>query len=488
MKKNILNNRRFKHGTLATVMTIGLVAAVVLVNIIFSMLMERLPSQVDLTDNKIFEISDESIDYVKALDKDVKITILATEAEFAGSNEYYNQANEVINKYKQYSDRITIEYVDLYANPDIVNKYPNESLYKGYVLVECGDRYQVLTPYDLFNTEQQQSSSSSTGYTTVIASSNAEQAMTSAVMFVTDANPITVTVLTGFGETDISDFTDMLNKNGYLITETNLMTEEIDLDASVAILAAPTRDLDEASLKKLDEFLDNNGRLGKNLLYFTGAEQPLLPKLGEFLEEWGIAVNDGYLAETDSNYIYYSPLMMMQEYDADAYTEDLNTSLPLLVSYARSFEQLFDAQGGRTTEILFKTHSSAVLIPSDAPEDFTLEDGEKDVYYTGIRGFRTVYEGTTALISGVAAFGSVDMISSSYLSFSAIGNAEYMLNVVNTLTNKAEGIKIVSKTLGTESLGISASSANTIGMIFQIALPVIVILAGGFVWIRRRNR
>ena len=93
MKKNIFSSRRFKHGTLATVMTVGLVAVVVLVNVIVGLLVERFPISIDLTDNKIFELSDESIDYLKGIDQQIEISVLATEEDFSGTNAYYNQAN-----------------------------------------------------------------------------------------------------------------------------------------------------------------------------------------------------------------------------------------------------------------------------------------------------------------------------------------------------------------------------------------------------------
>ena len=59
---------------------------------------------------------------------------------------------------------------------------------------------------------------------------------------------------------------------------------------------------------------------------------------------------------------------------------------------------------------------------------------------------------------------------------------------MNTLTGKEAGITIVGKELGTESLGISAGQATVIGGFFQYFLPVVVILIGVVVWVRRRNK
>ncbi|MBR6790039.1 MAG: GldG family protein, partial [Oscillospiraceae bacterium] len=368
MKNNIFRSRRFKHGTLATVMTAGFVALVVLVNVIVGLLVERFPMDIDLTDNKIFELSEESIDYLKGIDNEIEITVLAKETDFTAQNDYYNQANEIFKKYEKYGKNITLSYVDIYSDPTIAQKYPKETLGYGQIVVSSGDRYQLLDAYDLFNTQTSQT----TGYTT-IASSKAEQAMTSAIMFITDENPITVTVLNGFGttgSTDISYLTDLLNSNGYLINEINLMTEDIPENTTIAILAAPVTDITETEADKLSAYLDNDGNLGKILYYFADASQPELPMLESLLEEWGIAFGDGYLAETDMNNIYMTNTVMMQQYgENETFTEGLNLSVPIVSYTARPMWALWPNNSNRYTEVLLSTYDSAVNVPADASAD-----------------------------------------------------------------------------------------------------------------------
>lgn len=133
MKKNIFNNRRFKHGSLATIMTIGLIVLVVLVNIIASMVADRLPVNIDLTDNQMYELSQESVDYVKQLKEPVTIEVFASEDDFNkmgqmyGFEQFTKQAMELFKKYSLYGD-VTVNYLDPYTNPDILSKYPKESL------------------------------------------------------------------------------------------------------------------------------------------------------------------------------------------------------------------------------------------------------------------------------------------------------------------------------------------------------------------------
>ena len=160
MKKNIFNNRRFKHGSLATIMTVGLIVLVVLVNIIASMVVDRLPVNIDLTDTKMYELSQESIDYVEQLKEPVTIEVFASEDDFNnmgqmyGFEEFTKQALELFKKYSLYGD-VTVNYLDPYTNPDILSKYPKESLGLGSVVVSCGERYRALALYDLFNVDSQ---------------------------------------------------------------------------------------------------------------------------------------------------------------------------------------------------------------------------------------------------------------------------------------------------------------------------------------------
>ena len=488
--KNIFKDRRFKHGSLATVMTIGMVAVVVLVNIIFGMLADRFPMDVDLTSDKIFEVSDQTVNYLKDLKQKVTVTVLAKEDEFSGNNTYYNQANEVIQKYAKYSSNITIEYLDLYSNPEIAQKYPKETLYTGYIIVACGDRYQVLTAYDLFNTKTDSSSGS-----TYITSSRAEEAMTSAIMNVTNANPPTVAVLTGYGVSDVSAYTSTLETNGYVVNEVDLLTGEIGEDVDLVILAAPQTDLSDEVLKKLDTYLDNNGRFGKNLLYFASATQPQLPNLEEFLAEWGIVVNDGYVVETDSSKTYVmGPTYTIQQYEDEAYTEKLSsTDYPVLMVLAKTFSNAFGESGSasnRITSVLLKTYDSAALVPSSAASDdsWSLTDAEKGSYTTAMVGSRLKYDGTTPLTSRVIAFGSVESVANAFLTYTAVNNGDYMVNVANTVCGKDDGISIVSKTVGAKNLGITEKQSTVIGGFFQFVIPILVLIVGAVIWLRRRNR
>ncbi len=478
--RELNRSRRLRHGTMATVLSVCFVAAVVLVNVIVSILVERYPLSVDLTSNKIFELSDESIDYVSNLDKDINVYVLATKEDFSGNNQYYQQADTVINKYALYSDHIKISYIDLYSDVDFAARFPDEKLTYGQILLECDGRHQTLSAYDLFDVDEQYGS---------IQSSTTEQAMTSAIMNLTDSNPISVVFLEGFGSnqrTDSSNLESILVNNGYLVSSINFLSEELPEDADAVVLCSPTSDLTGELADKLALWLENDGKFGRTMLYFADGSQPSLPVLEGVLNEWGIGVESGFLAETNSSHVYNSYTYLLGEYAQNDFVD--SSDKPVLFPNAKALTALWDVQSNRYTHVLLNTYDTAVIVPEDADENWQLTDGEQGAYPLAILGQRLTYEGTTALNSYVAAFGSMDMTNTAFTGMSAVSNGEYVVDLLNSLTGKEEGITIVGKKLGTETLGISEQQANVLGGLFQYGLPLTVIIIGVVVWVRRRNR
>ena len=93
------HSRRFKFGSLATVITAVFVAAVILINVVVGLLLDRFPVSIDLTSDNRFELTQDSINFLSGLDQDVKITVLAEESEFESAGTYWKQVYEIIKDY-----------------------------------------------------------------------------------------------------------------------------------------------------------------------------------------------------------------------------------------------------------------------------------------------------------------------------------------------------------------------------------------------------
>lgn len=260
MKNNIFKSRRFKHGSLATIITIGFIVVLVLINVVFGMLSERFPMQIDLTADKRFELTDDSVNFVKGLEDDVNITVCASEATFENAGSIYKQAYEIIKNYEKHSSKVHLDFVDLQREPLFAQKYPGENIVLGDIIVETSKRMRIVKSSSFFSQTQ-------SAYGTTVYSSEAEQVMTSAIMYVTDEHPTKAVFLTGLNNADVSGLRSILESNNYQIVEQNLQTEEIDSEAEIIVLPQPSVDITADMAKKLEAYLDNNAEFGKSLIF-----------------------------------------------------------------------------------------------------------------------------------------------------------------------------------------------------------------------------
>jgi hypothetical protein len=483
--KGFFNSRMFRQGSVATAITVFVVAIVVVINFVSTALTDRYGLVLDLTPTKLMSITDETRGYIAGLDKDVTIYVLSKEETLATGGDYYVQANEILKRYDTESDRITLEYMDIVADPTFAQNYPTLDLGPTSILVTSGDRVRDLTPYDLYETQMDEQT-----YQEYIVASQAEQTLTSAILAVTSDKTVNVAVINDHNEEDITPFRDLLMQNNYLVDEVSILMNDIDPMYDVVIIAAPVFDFDEEQLQRLDRFLENNGEYGKTLLYFASSDQVETPALDMFLADWGVGVGAGLVFETDP--AMHNPVMpyvaQVEYVDADQeFSAGVQASgLTVMGGYARPLSLLFETDYYIGTSTLLQFSAGAGIA---TPETETIEDivPSGPIPYLSM-GRHISYDGTTPLISNVLVAGSTAIINPEFLSYPSLANSEYMLTLFDKLTDKEEGVRIQSKALTNESMNIDAASAYTIGILLTIIFPLVVLISGIIIWARRRHR
>lgn len=152
--------------------TLALVLIIILVFIALNMWMQSLElTPIDLSQEKLYTLTDESKEKVKNIDKDINLY-------FVGYTDS-DSTVDLAKQYKKVNEKINAEAVDATTRPDLVEKYGIESGSEG-IIVECGDKSKVLTSSDLVTYD-------TTTYETI---SIAEQKLTSSIIAVaTDKVP-----------------------------------------------------------------------------------------------------------------------------------------------------------------------------------------------------------------------------------------------------------------------------------------------------------
>lgn len=477
LKNSWWKNRRGRQGSIATTITCLVIVATILLNIGANLLAEKTTLSFDLTKNKMFQLTQESIDYVKNLSKPVEIVVLGKEEDFAANGEYFVQANAVLKKYDQNSEQITLKYIDLTENPTYKDNFPEEELQTNNIIVKSGEQYTIVSPYDLFEVQ-------TSYYGSQITASKAEQAMTSAILNVTSDEKVKISFISGFDEEDSSGFTELLKKNNYEVVTQNILTEDIDQSAEVVVIFAPKRDYDQDAIDKLNAYLDNNGAYGKDVVYIVSPNQGDAPNLQAFLQSVGLKVGDGMVFETDASKLLTmsSPFYTTVEYDDSTYSQSVkNTSIPVALPFCRPIEVSEDSNAA----VLLRFSETAGIIPSNADENWA--PAEEDIIGS-IPAMAIASTSDDENASNIAVVGSMIGFDSTFLSKNSLNNSQYFLGVFQKLTDREDGVNIESKSSAGDELGANAQQVTALGISFGIALPLFVLVLGIIVWLRRRNK
>ncbi len=524
-KERKFNSKKFKHGAMATAFTCVFIAVVVLVNVVATILFDRFPITIDLTENKIYSVSEDARDYIEGINKEVTVTVLATEDAFENVQygyEYTRQANQLLQRYTMYNGNINVRYVDYLSNPDILSDYTETQSLEQYDIIfetkstdEEGNefrRIKVVEPMDLINLtdeiEEQIVSYygnkdtfiqySGGSYQTFIQccyygmaeSSNAESAFTSALMSVADENPVKVTFLNSDrNETELSYFKSLLEANAYVVEEINISTEEIPEDTNIIVIPAPKIDYTAEEIEKVDTFLDNDTRLGKNLLYMASIEQGDTPNIDEFLEEYGIEITHEVIGETDqSKYYYGNQYATVQYVIGENYLDGFSTDSLLYMPFARVVNLLYDEDGMKRTEAYVSSSTSASAVDID-----TQETEERGALYSMAIGSKVRFaddldEDEDNVYSHVLAFGTDYFFMDNYLGASQFKNSDFIITLFNEITDKTEGVVITPKAVGAVTFDINEKQANTLKYAYVVVIPAIILITGLVIYLRRKNK
>lgn len=504
----------FKRGSYSLAITAVVLVGIIVLNILVSVLSDRFNLQFDMTTQKINTMSEENIKFLEELDKEIDITFCADKNTYATGHmayyaqqygvtedaaEYYDQTLTLVEKYADYNKNINIKFVDTQSTEfsAITSKYSRDTIGYGDIVVSTknGDieKHKVIGFNDIYSVAEDDSYSSY-GYTlTTINGNNVETALTSAIAYVTSSKLKKLAVLTGHSKKNYTqDYIEMLQENNYEVAVINhTLITEISDEFDVIVIANPTIDFLESEINAISEFLDNDGKLDKGLMFFADTDSPNLPNLYDFLSQWGIEVNEGILFETNtSNHLSDDPMTMgSYSTEEDDITADMNFCL---TGYNVPLDLAFESQNGIVVKALAATPDSVVIAPLGTTADWAGADSyKKTTYPTIVQAVKESYNDKNELISSyVVAFSSVEFLNSPYNSQEAVSNRNITLQLAERLV-KAEksGIQFVSKTIEIESFteSVTEASSKAMQIIFMIALPIISIAAGIYIFIKRRN-
>ena len=483
-----MSKARFNHTIGALVITAVVLVATILLNVVVSLMSDKLPGMsIDLTSKGAFQLSETSIKLAQNVKKDLKITFLDDKQSYrskASSNTYYAQVMAIAEEYGKYNNKISAEYISIVDNPNFENKYPQETLSADNIIVSCGDKYRILDQYDIFNVKSYYSTYS------YIASSKAEEAFDGAILSVTSTESTKLAIVEDNSTEDFTYFKNILEQNNYELVSVKLEQEDIPKDAKMLIAFTPEKDFSKTAAKKIRTYLENNKEYGKNMLYIPSSKTYKTPNLDEVLSDWGITVGDGLAYELESSSVYgrnmYDGILCYM--GSNAFTSKFDdNSAPVISSYARPITLDSDAE----TQSLLQYSSKSGVCPSDADDSYDFTGNAKGniiIAGYGVNGIFANDKKSSDKISTVFVFGSSTMFEKTILA-STYSDQKYILAMLSESCGRVDQeISVEAKELTQYDVQIDNNSASVIGLVCYVGLPIAVICAGLIVFVKRRNK
>ena len=97
--KEFFKSRKFRKGGLSIAFTAVFVVVVIVINMIAGLLTTKIPALTfDLSAQNTYELTQDTIDFIKTLKKDVTVTVLASESQYMGASEYYLMAGTLLKQ------------------------------------------------------------------------------------------------------------------------------------------------------------------------------------------------------------------------------------------------------------------------------------------------------------------------------------------------------------------------------------------------------
>lgn len=497
--KKILHSRKFSRGWLSIAIIAVFLACVVAVNIIASVLENKFPSlSVDITSSNMYQLQDDTKKLCKNVNKDIDIYLLSDEDAFTSYDSsfgvaYFSQALQFFKEIAALNSHITFKFEDTASNPSFAKKYSNLNLTTSgsstICVIDAGnDRYKGLSMTDFFETEND----SSTGYTK-IKSSKVEQAVCTAILGLTKENVAKACFVTssGVNSSYFSTLKTFLDNQAYSTSTVDLdSNNKVPNDCDILLFVAPTTDISEQALKKVNDYLNTAKKSNKTFVYIPAPAviNGGTPNMDSFLEEQGIKIDNKWIYEEDNDYL--TPLspndnrLSTFDYDDSDFTNGIDSSTKVA---------MFDTWNitltkGSSAKVLLKSSKKADLLPTDAKSTDDIKKGSGKALNGAVINQSEVSDGVN---KNVVVIGSYDALCGDLLTkYSQYNNSKYFANLFNLLTeNDGETITINSATASDTSLGLEAASdALFPSILFVGIIPLGVLILGIVIWAVRRKK
>ncbi|HSF17819.1 MAG TPA: GldG family protein [Vicinamibacteria bacterium] len=456
--------REGANSGLLVAIVIGILAAV-------NYISNNHSKQWDLTAAKQHTLSDQSIQTLDELDRDVRIVLLDIPARAVA-------ARDLLDLYDNRSSRVVTEVVDPEAQPERALQFqsPTEpGITLGTVVVEVGEKTERAT-------------------------AATEPEITNAILRALKEERKKIYFVGGHGEKPIDDSEpqsglSIMNaklKDSLYDTETLVLARSsvddrlaVPEDADLIVVAGPRTDFSSEEIEALDAYIR---RGGKAVFLLDPSSQGKTDTLVNFLRELGAEIGDDVVIDRFSNPAAYPVVSDYGRHPIVESFRNVRSIFPLVRSVSRPKEL---PEGVSATE-LFTTADEESWAETRIDE-LSARQGPAPDQKRGPLSLALALtlagegdgEGEDATEARVVIVGDSDFVANE-LAQAPILNADLFLNMVNWAAQDEDLMSIRPREPEDRRIFLSAQQRGNVFFLSLLVVPGIVLVTGISVWWGRR--
>jgi ABC-type uncharacterized transport system involved in gliding motility auxiliary subunit len=468
--REIFKSQAVRYGGYASLMTVLGIAVIVIINLVVG----QIPAQIDLTENRLFTLSDQTYATLDALEEDVTLYAL-----YRRGGERRN-VMEILRRYDDASSRIRVEVVDPDRNPTFAERFgEGEELNLGSVVVAGAGRSRVIPQNDLLSYSSRFRQ---------VAGINVEREVTNAIAFLQTENVPVVYELAGHQELTLGElnFEQRVEEENYRVESLNLVTEPgVPEDAAILLVLGPQTDISEDEADKIQTFLDDGG----SALFMVDYGSGETPVLNSMLEVYGLRFQRGVIVEQREDFHTGNGVQLVPEIREHPVTDPLSENRLLTIIPAAQPVEITEVRR-RDLEVqpLFTTSDQAYLRRNLESGSLRREPEDTDGPFhvaaaSSARGgsqdeqtLRIVAVGSSGLLAPAGNMGLMQ------------GNVELFRNSLAWLQNRGELISLSPKSTLEFPMQLTGVQRLIYTGVVVILIPLLAFAGGIVVWLRRRHK
>jgi len=436
------------------------------------------PQRLDLTEESVFTLSEQTLSLLGALAEDVRVL-----AFYSAQDPHYRLVREALEAYRHGSPRFQVEFVDPGVRQDLVEK---NKIHRGgprILLRHRGKEERVALDSGRYP--------------------SAEEALTAALLALTRNDPKKkLCFVTGHAERSLegndpaSRVTRLaadLESEGYLLEPLSLLSgPDLQTRCQLVLLIGPQQALSEDEQRRLDSAIKS----GVRLLAFLGAQDST--STDELLRRMGISLAPHTVLQPDGRH----PLEALSDPVRNATAHPIFSvffratpaqlgALQALLPLARPVRPLVNLPSSLAVVPLISTSAEAWGESDAIPEDGSAERNPgKDLLGPiplAVAAEQSTASGSdlAAPLTRVAVFGSSAMVTDAVYAAIAF-NRDLILNTVAWLVQQEAKISIRPRVRAASHLRLTESDLQFVTFFSMDVLPLLLLIFGLAVWQGRR--